>query len=141
MKSGIFVFTVFAVVFLGGQIQPVQSELPDEVVRAGFPYAVLNSDSIDFGTVERGAVISGRLQITNEGAYDLLIVKVRSSCGLLIQTWPSAPVKPGEMAVINFRYDSNIPGPFERLITLHTNAWQKNLVVKVKGEVVQRLAP
>jgi len=127
--------------FLFGLIQPVHSELPDESIRARFPYAVLHSDSIDFGTVERGAVISGRLQVTNEGAYDLLIVKVRSSCGLLIQTWPSAPVRPGEKAVINFRYDSSIPGPFERLITIHTNAWQKNLVVSVKGEVVQRLAP
>lgn len=108
----------------------------DEQIKENHPFAVVHPLSFDFGQTEVGQPITGRIEITNQGAYDLLITKARSSCGLLIQTWPTDPVSPGEQVVMTFRYVSSSPGPFERLITIHTNAWQKNIIVGVRGEVV-----
>lgn len=108
----------------------------DEDPRTRYPYVVVEPEGFEFGRVTTGQPIAGKIELSNEGAYDLLIAKARSSCGLMIQTWPSAPVKPGGKVVISFRFDSNRTGPFKRLITIHTNAWQKNLVLEVKGEVM-----
>lgn len=104
--------------------------------RNNFPYAVLSADSIHLGRLLPGSQGQGSLSITNGGRHDLIISRVRSSCGLLITTWPTEPLKPGERGSITFRYDTARPGPFERNIVVHTNAWQKNLLVPVTGEVI-----
>jgi hypothetical protein len=101
-----------------------------------YPYAVLEAAEYNFGRVTAGSVLAGIIVISNEGAADLLVAKVRSSCGLMIPSWPTQPTPRGENIRISFRYDSSRTGPFERLITIHTNAWQKDLVVKVRGEVI-----
>jgi hypothetical protein len=104
--------------------------------RQHFPYAILSADKIDLGKLEPGSAGSGSITITNGGQYDLAIARVRSSCGLLVTTWPTQPLKPGEQGTITFRYDTARSGPFVRNIVVHTNAWQKNLVIPVKGEVL-----
>lgn len=105
-------------------------------VRNSYPYALLSADSIDLGRLQAGGQGQGSVTITNGGRYELVISRVRSSCGLLITTWPSQPLKTGEQGTISFRYDTARPGPFVRNIVVHTNAWQKNLVIPVKGEVL-----
>ena len=122
---------LFASLLLMAMSEPTIYEIKET-----FPYASVHPLTFDFGQAEAGNPITGRIEITNEGSYDLLISKVRSSCGLMIQTWPTDPVGPGERVAMTFRYDSNRPGPFKRLITIHTNAWQKNIIVDVRGEVV-----
>jgi len=127
--SQLLVFTVlfaFPVILMAQQPE----------ARQQFPYAILSSDKIDLGKLEPGSAGSGSITITNGGQYDLAIARVRSSCGLLVTTWPTQPLKPGEQGTITFRYDTGRPGPFERNIVIHTNAWQKNIVIPVKGEVV-----
>lgn len=115
--------------------QPAVAADPPEA-RSQFPYALLSADSIDMRTLQPGSQAQGSLTITNAGRYDLVISRVRSSCGLLITTWPAQPLKPGEQGTISFRYDTTRPGPFDRNIVIHTNAWQKNIVVPVKGQVM-----
>lgn len=104
--------------------------------RTRYPYAVLSQKEITFDQLRQGSVIAGKIVIKNEGAAELVIAQVRSSCGLMIQSWPTAPVQPGEEISLHFRYDSQRLGAFERFITIHTNAWQKDIVVKIKGEVI-----
>lgn len=108
----------------------------DEIARQTYPYVVVEPVRFDFGQIPTGQPITGKIELSNEGAYDLVIAKARSSCGLMIQTWPSAPVAPGDKVTISFRFDTNRTGPFDRLITIHTNAWQKNLIIEVRGEVM-----
>ncbi len=108
----------------------------DSVIKENYPYAVLSADTIDMGTVKSGERFTGRITITNEGKPDLLIARVRSSCGLMIPNWPTEPIRQGEAAIINFRYNTNRLGPFTRNIIIHTNGYKKTLVVPVYGEVV-----
>ena len=108
----------------------------DSGVKSRYPFAVLESSNIDLGQVVQGGSMQGRIRLKNEGSPDLQIAQVRSSCGLLIQTWPSAPIPAGGEVTIAFRYDTSRIGPFERLITIHSNTYQRNLTVQVKGVVV-----
>ena len=78
----------------------------------------------------------GSFTLTNTGNRDMTVARVRSSCGLLITSWPTEPLKPGTQTTISFRYDTSRPGPFRRNIVLHTNSWQGTLVIPVKGEVM-----
>lgn len=108
----------------------------DTGIKSSFPYAVLNTDTLDMGLIKQGSRATGQIEIINKGKPDLLIAKVRSSCGLMIPTWPAEPVATGEEVIINFRYNTNRIGPFKRNIIIHTNAWQKTLIVYVHGEVI-----
>ena len=108
----------------------------DSDIRKNYPVAVLSADTIDMGTVQAGERFTGQIAITNEGKHNLLIVRVRSSCGLMIPNWPTDPIKQGEEVTINFRYNTNRPGPFNRNIIIHTNGYRKTLVVPVYGEVL-----
>ena len=105
-------------------------------IRASYPYAVLIKDTIDMGIIERTDRVTAEIRLRNEGTPELTIARVRSSCGLMIPTWPAEAISTGEEAVIRFRYNANRLGRFERFIVIHTNAWQKTLVVPVSGEVV-----
>lgn len=108
----------------------------DEDVRASHPYAVLSNDTINMGTIETGSRAAGEIRLRNEGNPDLLIAKVRSSCGLMIPTWPTEAIRKEEEVTITFRYNTNRIGPFTRNIIIHTNGYKKTLVVHVYGKVI-----
>ncbi len=131
-KFSVYLLFLFIV---SGISCPVAAADPPEA-RSQFPYALLSADSLDMGYLQPGSQAQGTLTITNAGRYDLVISRVRSSCGLLITTWPAQPLKPGEQGTISFRYDTTRPGSFTRNIVIHTNAWQKNIIIPIKGEVL-----
>ncbi len=109
----------------------------DKDIKASYPYAILlSNDTINMGTIEAGSRATGQIRLRNEGTPDLLIAKVRSSCGLMIPTWPTDAIKTGEEATINFRYNTNRIGPFTRNIIIHTNSYQKTLIIPVYGEII-----
>ncbi len=108
----------------------------DDVLRYSYPYAVADAEVIDLGIITAGSRAVGELKIYNRGHKDLQIARVRSSCGLMIPTWPTEAIGRDEAAVISFRYNSNRLGPFERNIIVHTNAWQKTIIVRVVGEII-----
>ncbi len=129
-----YLYLLFLIILPGIPQLIVAADPPE--ARNDYPYAVLSVDSIDMGQLLSGGQAQGMLTLTNAGRYDLVISRVRSSCGMLITTWPAQPIKPGEQGSITFRYDTTRPGSFKRNIVIHTNAWQKNLIVPVKGEVL-----
>lgn len=113
----------------------------EDEIKSRYPYALLAEEEIDMGVMQAGSNGDGYITLTNIGVPDLLIARVRSSCGLMIPTWPETPVNQGDTVSIRFRYNTSRLGPFERKVTIHTNAWQKNIVVTVKGEVVPEDQP
>ncbi len=100
-----------------------------------YPQAEARPAAVDMGEVVQGSLLRGSFSIKNTGGKPLLIAQVRSSCGVMIPAWPRDPIAPGDSATIGFRYDTGRKGPFHRLITIHTNARQKTLVVEVRGIV------
>lgn len=100
-----------------------------------YPRAVVRPSAVDLGEVARGSLLRSSFTIQNTGDAPLRIAQVRSSCGVMIPAWPRDPIAPGDSTVIGFRYDTGRMGPFLRLITIHTNARQKTMVVEVSGIV------
>ncbi|TVR42487.1 MAG: DUF1573 domain-containing protein [Bacteroidia bacterium] len=100
------------------------------------PYIVIDQAVKDMGIMEQGARGNGEIRLRNDGAREFLIGSVRSACGLMIPSWPPEPVAPGEEVILRFRYDTSRLGPFERKVVIHTNAYQKTVVITVKGEVI-----
>ncbi len=101
-----------------------------------YPLLRVESDSIDLGNLVAGERANGEVKVYNDGGKDLLIGRVRSSCGLMIPTWPGEAITPGEEAIIRFRYNTSRQGPFVRNIIIHTNGHPKTTVVRVTGNVV-----
>ncbi len=101
-----------------------------------YPVLRVESDSIDLGKLVAGERASGEITLYNEGGKDLLIGRVRSSCGLMIPAWPGEAIAPGEEATIRFRYNTSRQGPFVRNIIIHTNGHPKTKVVQVTGHVI-----
>lgn len=92
----------------------------------------------DFGTFpEESGRVSTEFVFTNTGDADLVLQKVRASCGCTTPDWTKAPVKPGEKGSIKVTYNaSGRPGSFNKTITVSSNAGEKRL--SIKGEVIPK---
>lgn len=93
------------------------------------------SETIDYGTVEKGSDGVRVFEFTNNGEVPLIISKVSSSCGCTIPKKPEAPIMPGKTGEIQVKYDTNRVGPIRKAITVISNADTPTKVLKIKGEV------
>lgn len=92
----------------------------------------------DFGTFpEETGKVSCTFEFTNSGTADLILQKVKASCGCTTPEWTKTPVKPGEKGVVTATYNaSGRPGAFTKTITVTSNAGDKRLTIK--GEVTPK---
>ncbi len=127
---------IFQALLIASSDIALASDTDEAALKRNYPYAVIEKDTIDLGVLKQGIAARSHVIVRNEGRYDLIIAGVRSSCGLMIPNWPTEAVSTNEEAVINFRYNASRLGPFERKITIHTNAAQRTIVITVLGEVV-----
>ncbi len=93
------------------------------------------SETVDYGTIEKGSNGVRAFEFTNTGNAPLIISKVSSSCGCTIPKKPEAPILPGKKGEIQVKYDTNRVGPIRKAITVISNADTPTKVLKIKGEV------
>lgn len=103
----------------------------DKVAKIDF-----KTDTIDYGTVEKGADGVRVFEFTNTGDAPLIISKVSSSCGCTIPKKPEGPILPGETGKIEVKYDTNRVNPIRKTITVISNAETPTVALKIKGKVV-----
>lgn len=91
----------------------------------------------DFGAIqENGGTATCRFEFTNTGGAPLIISEVHASCGCTTPDWTKEPVLPGKRGFVSATYDPrNRPGPFDKSITVTTNANPPTNVLHIKGEV------
>lgn len=98
-------------------------------------------NTIDFGTVYKDNDNGIRaFDFTNTGDAPLIIKNVQSTTGCTVVSKPNAPILPGKTGKIEIKYNMN-PGAIRKTITVETNATNQtdgNLILKIKGEVLQR---
>jgi hypothetical protein len=94
------------------------------------------SDTVDYGTIEKGANGVREFEFTNTGNEPLIISKVSSSCGCTIPKKPDGPIMPGKTGVIEVKYDTNRVNPIRKTITVISNAETPTVALKIKGLVV-----
>ena len=94
------------------------------------------SNTIDYGTIEKGSDGVRVFEFTNTGDAPLIVSKVTSSCGCTIPKKPKDPILPGQTGEIEVKYDTNRVSPIRKTITVISNADTPTVALKIKGLVV-----
>ncbi|MDW5287804.1 DUF1573 domain-containing protein [Formosa sp. PL04] len=94
------------------------------------------SDTIDYGTIDKGANGVRVFEFTNTGNEPLIISNVTSSCGCTVPKKPEEPIMPGKTGEISVKYDTNRVMPIRKTITVISNAETPTVALKIKGEVI-----
>lgn len=104
------------------------------------PQITFTKTSHDFGTFpeERGKVTC-TFTFKNTGKSDLVLQKVRASCGCTTPNWTKTPIAPGDTGFVTATYNaSGRPGAFNKTITVTSNA-EANQRLTIKGEVIPKV--
>ncbi len=94
------------------------------------------SDTIDYGTIEKGSNGLRVFEFTNTGNAPLIISKVTSSCGCTVPTWTREAIMPGKKGEVQVKYDTNRVNPIRKTITVISNAETPTVALKIKGKVI-----
>ncbi len=108
---------------------------PDQ--RANAPKANFESKDFNFGTIKEGESASYDYKLTNDGKTDLLIRKVKASCGCTAATPNETVIKPGKSTLIKSTFNSTgKPGKQNKTITVITNdPDNSNITLRITGDV------
>lgn len=94
----------------------------------------------DYGTVkEDGGKKVYDFVFRNGGDSALLITRAVPSCGCTSHEWTREPVPPGGSGYIRVIFDPmNMPGPFRKTVTVHSNAKPSPVILIIEGNVTPR---
>ena len=92
---------------------------------------------IDYGEIEYNSDGKRTFKFTNIGEAPLIFNRISSSCGCTVPKKPDQPIKPGESAEIEVEYDTKRIGVFIKAISVSSNAINSNVVLRIKGEVLE----
>ncbi len=108
----------------------------NNVIETTKPVMAFPSESHDFGEVPEGEKYTHEFTFTNNGKEPLIISNVKASCGCTTPEWPKEPIMPGETSAITAVYNSKgRPGPFNKSITITSNAYKPTKRLFIKGKV------
>lgn len=93
-------------------------------------------ETVDYGTITKGADGNREFIFTNDGNEPLIISSCKGSCGCTVPKCPTEPVLPGETAKIKVKYDTNRLGKFTKTVTVTSNAGEPVKTVKIMGNVI-----
>ena len=97
------------------------------------------SETIDYGKIHKNADGNRSFTFKNTGKSPIVITSVKGSCGCTVATKPSKPIMPNESAEIGVRYATNRVGAFSKTITVTSNASEKSKVLRIKGNVTNKM--
>ena len=107
----------------------------------GTPTGTLTVDNMqfeaethNFGTVAEGPTADYSFTFLNTGTEPIVIQRVQPACGCTAADWSKEPVMPGQKGYAKAVYNTQgRPGPFNKTVTVLTNAGAK--VLSFTGEV------
>lgn len=91
----------------------------------------------DFGTFAQHGDGNYEFKFTNNGDAPLIISNAKGSCGCTVPVWPKEPINPGESNVIEVKYDTERIGPFNKSVTITSNALtNRTQIIRIKGKIL-----
>jgi hypothetical protein len=122
---------------VSAQVAPTTPAAPTSpAVPASKAAITFDKEVHDYGNVKNGGDGSCVFTFTNTGTEPLMITSAKGSCGCTVPQWPTEPIAPGATGTINVRYDTMRTGPFEKMVTVMSNASNEpTKVLKIKGVV------
>ena len=108
---------------------------PTELANA--PKIVFSQTEYDFGTIKQGDKVTYEYKFKNEGKSDLIIRKVKATCGCTVPNPEKMVIKPGEESFIKATFNSaGKKGHQSKPITITTNdPANSSTVVKIVGNI------
>jgi hypothetical protein len=101
------------------------------------PKISFSTDTHEFGKLVQGEKVSYAFKFTNSGKSDLRIIKVTSSCGCTVTSYPEKPIKPGESSKIDVKFDSqNRRGYQNKTITVLSNTHPNATTLRISAQVM-----
>lgn len=128
MKRVIFTLGIIACAVLGNAQGTVSQPLSNAEVK-------FDKVEHDFGNIAYGGPGAYEFKFKNTGKEPLIINNCQQSCGCTTPVCPKEPIRPGGTGVIKVQYDTKRPGPFNKTVTVSSNAKNGNVVLTIKGKV------
>jgi hypothetical protein len=121
--------------------QGIEQDKKEVAANPGAPVTTLVAENMafkvdthDFGTIPEGPAAEFEFSFKNTGKEPIIIQRVQPSCGCTTPTYTKDPILPGKTGVIKASYGTQgRPGPFNKNLTVLSNAGSK--VLFIKGEV------
>lgn len=109
-------------------------------IASGQPVAVWLETCHDFGTFhEQDGKVTCQLRVVNTGDADLLILRVKSSCGCTASEFTRAPIAVGDTGIVTLTYNpKGRPGEFEKDAFVYTNGEPARERLQIKGNVIPK---
>lgn len=100
------------------------------------PAISLDKETHDYGDIAYDANGACQFKVTNTGTEPLVISNCQGSCGCTVPKCDPNPIAPGASSFIDVKYDTKRPGPFQKSVTINSNAVNSPVkVVTIKGTV------
>jgi Protein of unknown function (DUF1573) len=90
-----------------------------------------------FGKIKQGKPVTAEFKFTNSGQAPLIIANARGSCGCTGVDYPKEPISPGASGVIKATFNAASAGPFNKTVTVESNAEGGSTLLTITGEVVE----
>lgn len=100
------------------------------------PEFKFNEEKHDFGKIPQGKPVTTVFTYTNVGQEPLIVTQVQPTCGCTIADFTKTPVKKGESGTIKITYNAAVIAPFNKSITVVSNASTPTKIISIVGEVV-----
>jgi hypothetical protein len=101
-------------------------------------YFSLEKKVINFGEIEMGSMKTIQVAFTNTGGKTLVLSDVYTTCGCTTVDWPRDPFLPGKSGIIKITYNPTETGPFNKTISVYTNAQNASEVIQIEGIVIEK---
>jgi hypothetical protein len=138
MKKITLLFSALLFVGMVSAQQQDAKPAPEASPESGGPIMTLDSDVVDYGSIEYNSDPLRTLGFKNTGTEPLVISNAKGSCGCTIPTWPREPILPGEVGQIEIRYDTKRPGAINKTVKITTNEVVNSHTVRVIGQIAAK---
>jgi hypothetical protein len=125
-------FLILTIIF---SLTGVQAQTKKAKQEMAFDKTVDGATFHDYGSVVYGANGEVEFLYTNKGTVPLVISDVKSTCGCTIPSWTKAPVAPGTKGSIKVKYNTTLPGVFNKTIEVFSNANNSPVRITLKGKI------
>ncbi|MDZ4747855.1 MAG: DUF1573 domain-containing protein [Saprospiraceae bacterium] len=122
-------------IFLMASFQLVAQDVAPTTTPASKAVLTLESDEVDYGTIDQGGEPLRLAKFKNTGTEPLIISGAKGSCGCTVPNWPKEPIMPGESSVIEIRYDTKRVGAINKTVTVTSNDAAGKHVIRVIGTI------
>ncbi len=94
------------------------------------------TETHDFGKIVQGTPVTHVFTFRNVGTDPIIINDASASCGCTKPSWSKEPVMPGKTGSVSATFNAGVVAPFNKSVTVTSNAESPSVTLYLKGEVV-----